>query len=47
MTEKAILDVLRLQRFTQKWIRAKINHSYGEIIAGAPVGVNFIQFVGR
>src|SRR2546428_2491613 len=47
MTKEPILDVLRLQRFAQKRIRAKIDHARGQIVAGAPVRIRFSQFIGR
>ena len=40
MAEQAILDVLRLERLAQKRIGAQIDHAGGEIVAGAPVGID-------
>ena len=45
VTEQAILDVLGLQRLAQQWIVAQVDHAGGEIVAGAPVGVDAAQFV--
>ena len=44
MTKKPILDVLWLQRFAKQRIRAKIDHSCRQIIAGSPVGIDLPQF---
>ena len=47
MAEQSILDVLRLQRFAEKRIRAKRDHSHRQIVTGAPVRIRFSQFIGR
>jgi hypothetical protein len=47
MAEKAILDVLGLERFAEQRVGAKIDHARREIITGAPVGVNLLQFLRR
>src|SRR6202041_4205063 len=47
VTKKPILDVFPLQRFTQKRIRAQVDHACRQIIASSPVGMNLPQFFGR
>jgi hypothetical protein len=47
MTEEAILDVLRLERFAEEGIRAKIDHARRQIIASAPIGIYPAQLFGR
>jgi hypothetical protein len=44
MAEKPVLDVLGFQWFSKQRIRAKIDHSRREIIAGSPVGVHLAEF---
>ena len=46
MTKKPILDVLRLQGLAKQRIRAKIDHSCRQIIAGMPVSIDLSQLVG-
>src|SRR4029077_16943114 len=47
MTKKPILDVLRLQRLTEKRVPAKINHAHRQIVASSPVGINLPQLFRR
>ncbi len=47
VAEKAILDVLRLERLAEKRVGAKIDHAGGKIVAGAPVGVHLGEFIVR
>src|SRR5438874_13251636 len=42
-----MLDVLWLERFTKQRIVSKKNHAHGEIIARAPVRVDFASLLGR
>jgi len=46
MTEESILDVLGLQRFSEKGIRAEIDHTGRKIIAGSPISMHLAQFLG-
>ena len=46
MSEQAILDVLGLERLFEQRIVPQIDHAEREILAGAPVGIGFSQFVG-
>src|ERR1700677_2146517 len=46
MTKKPILDVLRLQGLAKQRIRAKIDHSCRQIIAGLPVSIRLYKLVG-
>jgi len=45
MAEKAALDVLRFQRFTQQRIGLEINHSKGEVFARTPISIDLFQFL--
>jgi hypothetical protein len=45
VAEKAILDVLGLERLAEERIGAKIDHAGGKIVASAPVGVHLGEFV--
>jgi hypothetical protein len=47
MAKEPILDMLRLQRLTEKRIRAKINHTRREIVASSPVGIDLSQLFWR
>ena len=46
MPQQAVLDVLGLQRLTQQRVRAQVQHAGGKIVAGAPVGIHFSDFIG-
>jgi hypothetical protein len=46
MTKKSILDELRPQGLPEQRIRAHIDHSCRQIIAGMPVSIDLSQFVG-
>src|SRR5262249_55628565 len=45
VTEKPRLDVLFAERFPQQWVVIKINLPDGEIIGGAPIGVEFLHLL--
>jgi len=46
VAEQAALDVLGLQRLPQQGVVAQVDHACREVVAGAPVGVERVQFVG-
>ena len=43
VTQQAMLDLRGLQGFPQQRVRLQVNHAHGEVIAGAPVGVDQAQ----
>jgi hypothetical protein len=45
VAQQSILDVFSLQRFTKQRIVLEINHAYGQVIAGPPIGIDLAQFV--
>jgi hypothetical protein len=47
MPEKPILKVLGNQRLSQQGIVAQVDHPGAEIVAGAPVRIDVVQFIGR
>ena len=47
MAEQAVLDVFELERFFEQRVVAQIDHAGGEVVAGAPVGMDAFDFFGR
>ena len=47
VAEQTALDVLRLERFPEQGVVAQIDHAGCEIVAGAPVGINSFDIIGR
>jgi len=45
--EQTVLDVGRFQPFAKKGVVLQVDHADGEVVAGAPVGVDAPQFFGR
>src|SRR5437773_8392229 len=46
VAEKTLLDMLDLQRLAQQRIGAQVDHAGGQVIARAPVSMNFAQLFG-
>ncbi len=46
VAEQAMLDVLDLQRFSEQRVAAQVDHADGQVIAGAPPGVEPTQLFG-
>jgi hypothetical protein len=45
MAEKPILDVLRLEGFSQQRVVLQVDHSKAEVIASPPVGMDFAKLI--
>ena len=46
VAEQAVLDVLGLERLAQQGIVVQVDHAGAEVIAGAPLGVEVVEFIG-
>jgi len=44
VAQQAVLDLLWLEGFSQQGVIPQVNHTYGQVVTGAPVGMNFAQF---
>jgi hypothetical protein len=47
MTDQTLLEMFHFERFSQQWVLAQVQHAETEIIASAPVCVDFAKLVCR
>src|SRR6185437_13627923 len=47
MPNQALLEVFHLEWISEQWVLAQIQHAEGEIIARAPVRIDFAQLIRR
>jgi hypothetical protein len=46
VSEQALLDVFGAERLAQQRVVAQIDHAGGQVVAGAPVGVDTLELLG-
>ena len=44
VAQQAVFNLLRLKGFFQQGVIPQVNHADGQVVTGAPVGMNFAQF---